>query len=77
MLLCSLQDQHSQCPAMVSFTGYKQFGGKKKMQETEKEEDDDDETINFKKSSFMFAAQLLSLILLGNSTIYKDISRLL
>ena len=62
---------------MVSFTGYKQFGGKKKMQETEKEEDDDDETINLKKSSFMFAAQVLSLILLGNSTIYKDISRLL
>ena len=44
------------------------------MQETEKEEDDDDETINFKKSSFMFAAQLLSLILLGNSKICEELS---
>ena len=56
---------------MVSFLGYKQFGGKeKKMQETEKE-DEDDETIRLKKSSIMFAAQVLSFILLGNSKICK------
>ena len=59
---------------MVSFIGYKQFGGKeKKMQETEKE-DEDDETIRLKKSSFMFAAQVLSLILLGNSKICEELS---
>ena len=51
--------------------GYKQCGGKeKKMQETEKE-DEDDETIRLKKSSIMFAAQVLSFILLGNSKICK------
>ena len=59
---------------MVSAIGYKQFSGKeKKTQETDKEEDDD-ETIKLKKSSVMFTAQVLFLILLSNSKILKEIS---
>ena len=56
---------------MVSFVGYKQFaGGEKKM---EKEE----ETIRIKKSSLLFALQVLSLILFGDVIICKDLCQLL
>jgi hypothetical protein len=56
---------------MVSFTGYTQAaGGEKKM---EKEE----ETIRIKKSSLLFALQILSLILFGDFNICKDVSKLL
>ena len=53
--------------------GYKQCGGKEKKTKKTGEEDEENDKIRLKKSSFMFAAQVLSLILLGNSTIYKDI----
>ena len=56
---------------MVSFIGYKQFaGGDKKM---EKEE----ETIRIKKSSLLFALQVLSLILFGDVNICEDVFQLL
>ena len=56
---------------MVSFTGYRHCaGGEKKM---EKEE----ETIRIKKSSLLFALQILSLILFGDVNICKDVTQLL
>ena len=56
---------------MVSFIGYKQFaGGETKM---EKEE----ETIRIKKSSLLFAVQVLSLILFGDFNICEDVCQLL
>ena len=51
--------------------GYKQCGGKEKKTKKTGEEDEENEKIRLKKSSFMFAAQVLSLILLGNSKICK------
>ena len=57
---------------MVSI-GYEQCGGKEKNTKKTEEEDEESEIIRMKKSSFMFAAQVLSLILLGNSKICKEL----
>ena len=54
---------------MVSFVGYKHFSeGEMNM---EKEE----ETIRIKKSSLIFALQVLSLILSGDVNICEDVSQ--
>ena len=56
---------------MVSFIGYKQFAGVDKKMEKE------EETIRMKKSSLLFALQVLSLILVGDVNICEDEFQLL
>ena len=57
--------------AMLSFTGYTQAAGREKKMEKE------EETIRIKKSSLLFALQILSLILFGDVIICKDVTQLL